>query len=173
VINNENFVTEQNSREQTTTEAVNVERYLENLGDVDHVYESTTEMSIDDMDGNDRSKSNDNDEDENANPDTSEPTDPPSILDIPSSTTTLQQSTTMQQQSLTTTSQSSNSQSSTTSHLTSTKPSTVGPSLPTPNPCLITDSRQCQITCSNTNSTELSDSLNRLINGVDLMVSAC
>jgi len=153
VINNENFVTDQNSLEQTTTEAVNVERYLENLGDVDHVYESTTEMSIDAMDGNDRSKSNDNDEDENLNPDTSEPT--------------------TQQQSMTTTLQSSNSQSSTTSQLSSTKPSTVGPSLPTPNPCLITDSRQCQITCSNTNSTELSDSLNRLINGVDLMVSAC
>lgn len=176
MINNENFVTDQNSREQTTTETVNVERYLENLGDVDHVYESTTEMSIDDIDGNERSKSMDNDEEENLNPDTSEPTDPPLILDIPSSTisrpTTLQQSTTKQQQSTTTTSQSSTSQSSTTSQLSSKKPTTVGPSLPTPNPCLITDSRQCQITCSNTNSTELSDALNRLISGVDLMVSA-
>ena len=147
-----------------------MERYLENLGDVDNVYESTTEMSID---GNDRSKGLDNDDDENLNRDTLAPTEPPSILDIPSSTTTSQFSTTTQQQYTTTISQSSTSQASTTLLSSTSKKTTSGPSLSTPNPCLITDSQQCQITCSNTNSTELSDALNRLINEVDLMVSAC
>lgn len=187
MVNNENLSTEDNSLEQATTEAVNVERYLENLSDVyndEHAYESTTEMLNDDIDRNDNPKKKDNDPD----PGTLEPTEPQmttpeitssTILSTTTSKTTTKPTTTSQESTTTSIISSSPSEpSTTTSQLSTTLQSssttsisTDSPSIPSPNPCLITDSEQCEITCSNTNSTELTNALIHLINGVDLMVS--
>ncbi|XP_070502908.1 uncharacterized protein [Chironomus tepperi] len=180
VVNNENFGTDENSLEQTTTEAVNVERFLENLSDVynaDQAYESTTEMLSDDNDRNIKRKSNEEDltgpplESDStsvASTTTRQPTTTTRQPTTSSTTTTTKKPTTT---TTTTEAQPSKEQTTTTSAPSTTaKPTTtLAPSMPTSNPCLLTDSDHCEITCSNTNSTELSNALIQVINGVDSM----